>query len=116
MFRKKSRLFLGCALLVFFIVDLILLWKVGIVSLGELDTYRDMKLGQSKEEKLEILKEADKEKKFGNQERAIPVSESNRKKVHSKKTETQREHGLNCVCRDCRTRKNGHGSLFPIDN
>ena len=96
MFQKKSRLFWSFALLLFFLVDLFLLWKVGIVSLGELDAYRDVK--------------------SGDQERAIPVSESKRKKVHSKKNETKRDHGLNCVCKDCRTRKNGRGSLFPVDN
>ena len=116
MFRKKSRVFWGCALLLFLFVDFFLLWKVGIVSLGDLDAYRNMNFGQSKDEKLENLKEVEKEKKFGDQERAIPVSESKRKKVHSKKNETKRDHGLNCVCRDCRTRKNGRGSLFPIDN
>ena len=116
MFRKKSRLFWGCALILFFLVDLFLLWKVGIVSLGELDTYRDMNFGQSSTDTLKNTKEPDTKKKFGDQERAIPVSESKRKKVHSKKNETKRGHGLNCVCKDCRTRKNGRGSLFPVDN
>jgi hypothetical protein len=116
MFRKKSRLFWGCALLLFLLVDLFLLWKVGIVSLGELDTYKDMNFGQSSTDTLKNSKETVTKKKFGDQKRAIPVSESKRKKVQSKNREIIKGHGLNCVCKDCRTWKNGRGSLFPIDN
>jgi hypothetical protein len=95
MFRKRSRLFWGCALFLFFLVDLFLLWKVGIVSLGELDAYRDVK--------------------SGDQERTIPISESKSDKGHSRKNAIQSDHGLNCVCKDCLASKKGRGSLFPIN-
>ena len=94
-FRKKSRLFWSFALILFFLVDLFLLWKVGIVSLGELDAYRDVK--------------------FENQERVIPVSESKSDKGHLRKNAIQNDHGLNCVCKDCLASKKGRGSLFPIN-
>jgi len=115
MFRKKSRLFWGCALLVFFIVDLILLWKVGIISLGDFDTYRDMKFGQTKDEMSDDSKEAEKEKEFKKKGKASPLSESNKKIVQSKKREIIEGHGLNCVCKECRTLKNGRDNFFPID-
>ena len=95
MFRKKSRLFWSFALLLFFLVDLFLLWKVGIVSLGELDAYRDVK--------------------SGDQERAIPISESKSDKGHSRKNEIENDHGLNCVCKDCLSSKKARGSLYPIN-
>ena len=95
MFQKKSRLFWSFALLLFFLVDLFLLWKVGIVSLGELDAYRDVK--------------------SGDQERAIPISESKSDKGYPRKNAIQSDHGLNCVCKDCLASKKGRGSLFPIN-
>jgi hypothetical protein len=95
MFRKKSRLFWSFALLLFFLVDLFLLWKVGIVSLGELDAYRDVK--------------------FEDKERVIPVSESKSDKGHSRENGIENDHGLNCVCKDCRSIKKGRGSLYPIN-
>gem|GEM_PF-3931134 len=91
-FRKKSRLFWGCALFLLFLVDLFLLWKVGIVSLGELDTYRDMNFGQSKDEVFKKTKE-----------------------TREDKNAIQNDHGLNCVCKDCLASKKGRGSLFPIN-
>ena len=115
MFRKKSRLFWGCALLVFFIVDLILLWKVGIVSLGELDTYRDMKLGQSKDEVFKKPKEALEDKKLEKNERAMQTRESKSDKGSSRKNSIQNDHGLNCVCKDCLSSKKARGSLYPIN-
>ena len=95
MFQKKSRLFWSFALLLFFLVDLFLLWKVGIVSLGELDAYRDVK--------------------SGDQERAIPISESKSDKGHSRKNEIENDHGLNCVCKDCLSSKKARGSLYLIN-
>ena len=91
-FRKKSRLFWGCALFLLFLVDLFLLWKVGIVSLGELDSYRDMNFGQSKDEVFKKPKEALEDKNL-----------------------EKNDHGLNCVCKDCLASKKGRGSLSPID-
>ena len=114
MFRKKSRLFWFCALLLFFLVDVFLLWKVGIVSLGDLDSFRDLEFEESSVETLEDSKEVKTERQFGNKER-IPIFESKRENGQSKQKETQKDHGLNCVCKDCRFRKNGRGSLFPID-
>ena len=116
MFRKKSRLFWSFALFLFFLVDLFLLWKVGIVSLGELDTYRDMNFGQSSTDTLKNSKETVTKKKFEKKAKDIHPQESNMKKVQSKNREIIIGHGLNCVCKDCRTQKNGGGSLFPIDN
>lgn len=95
MFQKKSRLFWSFALLLFFLVDLFLLWKVGIVSLGELDAYRDVK--------------------SGDQERAIPIFETKSDKGHSRKNEIENDHGLNCVCKDCLSSKKARGSLYPIN-
>ena len=115
MFSKKSRLFWGCGLLLFFLVDVFLLWKVGIVSLGELDTYRDMNFGQSKDEVFKKPKEVIEDKKLEKNEKAIPISESKSDKGHSRKNEIENDHGLNCVCKDCLSSKKGRGSLFPIN-
>ena len=115
MFRKKSRLFWGCALILFFLVDLFLLWKVGIVSLGELDTYRNMNFGQSKDEVYKKPKEALEDKKLEKNERAMPTRESKSDKGYPRKNAIQSDHGLNCVCKDCLASKKGRGSLFPIN-
>lgn len=115
MFRKKSRLFWGCALFLFFLLDLFLLWKVGIVSLGELDTYRDMNFGQSKDEIFKKPKEALEDMKFKKNERDMQTRESKSDKGHLRMNAIQNDHGLNCVCKDCLASKKGRGSLFPIN-
>ena len=115
MFSKKSRLLWGLSLLLLFLFDLFLLWKVGIVSLGKLDVYRDMKFGQTKDEISDDSKEAEKEKEFKKKGKASPLSESKKKIVQSKKREIIEGHGLNCVCKECRTLKNGRDNFFPID-
>jgi len=114
MFRKKSRLFWFCALLLFFLVDVFLLWKVGIVSLGNLDSFRDVEFEQSSVETLEDSKEVETKREFGNKER-IPILESKSDKGHSRKNEIENNHGLNCVCKDCLSSKKGRGSLYPIN-
>ena len=95
-------------------MDVFLLWKVGIVSLGDLDSLRDVEFEQSSVETLEDSKEVETKREFGNKER-ISILESKRENGQSKQKEIQKDHGLNCVCKDCRFRKNGRGSLFPID-
>ena len=115
MFQKKSRLFWSFALLLFFLVDLFLLWKVGIVSLGELDTYRNMNFGQSKDEVYKKPKEALGDKKLEKNERAMQTHESKSDKGYPRKNAIQSDHGLNCVCKDCLASKKGRGSLFPIN-
>ena len=115
MFRKKSRLFWSFALILFFLVDLFLLWKVGIVSLGELDTYRDLNFGQSKDEVFKKPKEALEDKKLEKNERAMQTRQSKSDKGHSRDNGIENDHGLNCVCKDCLASKKGRGSLFPIN-
>ena len=112
MFRKKSRLFWGCALLLFLLVDLFLLWKVGIVSLGELDTYRDMNFGQSKDEVYKKPKEALEDKKLEKNERAMQTRESKSDKGYPRKNAIQSDHGLNCVCKDCLASKKEEVACF----
>ena len=115
MFRKKSRLFWSFALLLFFLVDLFLLWKVGIVSLGELDTYRDMNFGQSRDEVYKKPKESLEDKKLEKNERAMQTRQSKSDKGHPRDNGIENDHGLNCVCKDCLASKKGRGSLFPIN-
>ena len=115
MFRKKSRLFWGFALILFFLVDLFLLWKVGIVSLGELDTYRDMNFGQSRDEVYKKPKEALEDKKLEKNDRAMQTRQSKSDKGHPRNNGIENDHGLNCVCKDCLASKKGRGSLFPIN-
>ena len=84
MFRKKSRLFWGFAFLLFFIVDLFLLWKVGIVSLGDLDAFRDMNFGQSNTDALEDSKKTVTKKKFEKKQRLCTLKSLTRKKSNRK--------------------------------
>jgi hypothetical protein len=88
---------------------------VGIVSLGDLDAFRDMNFGQSNTDALEDSKKTATKKKFEKKAKAMYPQESNQKKVQSKKREIIKGHGLNCVCKECRSLKNGRGSLFQLD-